>query len=223
MSELLQVEWDMTEGDLKEYQKSINQNSDVRYVFYNPETGLISSITNSYNNEIEPHVTVPFSQVKSILEGNDLYTNFKVVFSPDEKDFILIKKDEEEEVLTSINDIIFQIPFSVDTTVPLIYDTMNDLTFIQDYEDTCWKIYINGTLADSLKEKKIYFDRSYEIYITAKNDPNILIKTMIIPINELVDNYYYIIPFDNIDVDEVPISLYCRKLFTKYQYIKTKL
>jgi hypothetical protein len=223
MSELLQVEWDITEEDLKEYQRSINQNSDVRYVFYNPETGLINKITNSYNNEIEPHVTVPFNQVKDILEGIESYTNYKVVFSPDEKDFILIKKDEEAEILTSINDIIFQIPFIIDTAVPLVYDTMNDLTFVQDYKDTCWKIYINGNLAKSLSEKKIYFDKKYEIYVTAKNDPNILVKTMTIPFNQLVENYYYIIPFDNIDVDEIPISLYCRKLFTKYQYIKTKL
>jgi len=223
MSDILQVEWDLTDDDLKDYERTLNKNSDVRYVFYNPETGVISSITNSYNNESEPHVTVPFSQVKEILEGTDLHTNFKVVFSPDEKDFILIKKDEEEEILTSINEVIFQIPFNIDTANPLIYDSMNDLTFIQDYNDTCWKIYINGPLADVLKEKKIYFDKNYEIYVTAKNDPNILIKTIIIPINELVENYYYILPFDRIDVDEVPISLYCRKIFTKYQYIKTKL
>lgn len=223
MSDILQVEWDISEAELVHYKLNVNKNSDVRYVFYDPESGVIQAITNSYNNEITPHVTVPFSQVKDILEGKELYINYKVVFSPDEKDFILIKKDEEEEILTSINDIIFQIPFSVDTTVPLIYDSMNDLTFIQDYNDTCWKIYINGSLARSLSEKKIYFDRKYEIYVTAKNDPNILIKTMEIPINELIEHYHYILPFDNIDTNETPISLYCRKIFTKYQYIKTKL
>jgi hypothetical protein len=223
MDQILQVEWDLTDEDLKTYQREISKTNDVRYVFYDPESGIVKSIAFSYENQTDPYVTVPFLQVADILDGKEFYYNFKVVFSPDEKDFVLIKKEEEQEILESIHDVIFQIPFSIDTTYPLIYDSMNDLTFVQDYADTCWKIYINGKLADSLREKRLYFDKYYSIYVTARNDPNLLYKTIEIPFKELVENYYYILPFDKIDTDEVPVSLFCKKMFTKYQYIKTKI
>lgn len=221
MDEVLRVEWDITEEQLLLSQ--IKKDDSFRYVFYNAEDGAVISVSNEINNFILPYVTVTYDDVKDILEGKEFQVNYKVVFSPDEKDFVLIKKDQEEELLETIHDVIFQVPYSVDTSNPIVYDTMNDLTFIQDYSDTCWKIYINGTLASSLKQKNIYFDKKYEIYVTAKNDPNILYKTIDLPLRDLIENFYYILPFDDIEYKETPISLYCKKLFTKYQHIKNRL
>ena len=220
---MLQVEWDITEEELNSYNEKIKQVDEVRYVFYNPETGAITGISNSANEQTLPSVTVMFDQVRSLLEGDDVVQNYKIVFSPDAKDYVFIRLDEQEEVLESIHDVIFQFSFNVDTSNPLIYDSTNDITVIQDYEDTCWKVYINGTLARSLRERKLYFDQIYEFYITDFNDPNILYKTLRVPMNELINNYYCILPFDQIDEDEVRVSVYARKIFEKYQYIKTKI
>jgi hypothetical protein len=220
---MLQVEWDITEEELNSYNEKIKQVDEVRYVFYNPETGAITGISNSANEQTLPSVTVMFDQVRSLLEGDDVVQNYKIVFSPDAKDYVFIRLDEQEEVLESIHDVIFQFSFNVDTSNPLIYDSTNDITVIQDYADTCWKVYINGTLARSLRERKLYFDQIYEFYITDFNDPNILYKTLRVPMNELINNYYCILPFDQIDEDEVRVSVYARKIFEKYQYIKTKI
>lgn len=223
MEDILQVDWDLTEDDLTNYQKKITEINDIRYVYYNSDNGELYSISNEYSEIDFPYVIVPVNEVKNILTSHDSIHDYKVIFSPDEKDFVLVKKDQEEEILETIHDVIFQIPFTVDTSIPLIYDTMNDLTFIQDYGDTCWKIYINSSLANSLKDKNLYFDKHYYIYVTAKNDPNILYKTMRVSMANIINEGYFIIPFDNIDYSELPISLYCKKIFVKYQYIKTKI
>jgi len=220
---LLQVEWDITEEDLKSYSNKINQTDDFRFVFYEPDTGEIKGISNVANEQTLPSVTVTFSQVKSLLEGSDVINNYKVIFSPDAKDYTFIRLDEQEEILQSIHDVIFQFSPLIDTSIPLEYDPTNDITIIQDYAETCWKIYINGNLAQSLRNKKLYFDQTYEIYVTEFNDPNVLYKTLQVPMNELINNYYCILPFDQIDKDEVRVSLYARKIFEKYQYIRTKI
>jgi hypothetical protein len=220
---MLQVEWDITEEDLKSYDSKIKQVDDFRFVFYEPETGEIKAISNMANEQTLPSVTVTFSQVKSLLEGTDVLHNYKVVFSPDAKDYAFIRLDEQEEILQSVHDVIFQFPFSIDTGVPLEYDPTNDITVIQDYAETCWKVYINGTLARSLRDRKLYFDQTYEIYVTEFNDPNVLYKTLQVPMTKLINNFYCILPFDQVDKDEVRVSVYARKLFEKYQFIRTKI
>jgi hypothetical protein len=220
---MLQVEWDISEEDLKSYEDKIKQTDDFRFVFYEPETGEIKGISNLANEQTLPSVTVTFSQVKSLLEGKDVIHNYKVVFSPDAKDYAFIRLDEQEEILQSVHDVIFQFPSRTDTSIPLEYDPTNDITVIQDYAETCWKVYINGTLARSLRDRKLYFDQIYEIYLTEFNDPNVLYKTLKIPMTELINNFYCILPFDRIDEDQVRVSVYARKIFEKYQYIKTKL
>jgi len=219
---MLQVEWDITEEDLKSYDNKLKQD-DFRFVFYEPETGEIKGISNMANDQTLPSVTVTFSQVKNLLEGTDIIHNYKVIFSPDAKDYAFIRLDEQEEILQSVHDVIFQFPASIDTSIPLEYDPTNDITVIQDYSETCWKIYINGTLARSLRDRKLYFDQTYEIYLTEFNDPNVLYKTLKVPMTELINNFYCILPFDRVDEDEVRVSVYARKLFEKYQYIRTKI
>lgn len=219
---MLQVEWDITEQDLDQFNKRYEYIDMTRYVYYDSETGLIKYITGSQVYDL-PYVTVQYEQVKGIIEGTDNLENYKIIFSPDDKDFVFVKKEDEEEILQSIDEIIFQLPFTTDTSYPLQYDPFNDITIIQDYTDTCWKIYINGSLANSFKSKNLYFDKEFHFYITEYNDPNILYKTMVIPIKELLDNFYYILPFDNFDYNETKVSIFTRKIFTKYQYIKTKI
>jgi hypothetical protein len=220
---MLQVEWDITDEDLKIYEEKNKQVDELRYVFYEPDTGAIKGVSNSANDQSLPFVSVTFEQVKKLLEGNDVVHNYKVVFSPDAKDYVFIRLDEQGEILESIHDVIFQFSFVVDSSNPLIYDASNDITVIQDYANTCWRIYINGTLARSLRERKLYFDQVYEFYVTDFNDPNVLYKTLKVPMSELINNYFCILPFDKIDNDEVKISVYARKIFEKYQYIKTKI
>lgn len=219
---MLQVEWDITEQDLDQFQKRYEFMDMTRYVYYDPDNGLIKYITGSLVYDL-PYVTVQYDQVKGIIEGTEHLENYKIIFSPDDKDFVFIKKDDEEEIFQTIDEIIFQLPSLIDTSYPLEYDPFNDITIVQDYVDTCWKIYINGSLANTLKLKHLYFDKEFHFYITAYNDPNILHKTMVIPIKDLVENFYYIIPFDSLDYNETKISIFTRKIFTKYQYIKTKL
>lgn len=219
---MLQVEWDITEHELDQFNKRYEYVDMTRFVYYDPDSGFVKYITGSLVYDL-PYVTVQYDQVKGIIEGTEHLENYKIIFSPDDKDFIFIKKDDEEETLQTIDEIIFQLPAIVDTAQPLQYDPFNDITIIQDYNDTCWKIYINGLLANSIKSKHLYFDREFHFYITEYNDPNILHKTMIVPIKDLVENFYYIIPFDSLDYSETKVSIFTRKLFTKYQYIKTKI
>lgn len=219
----LQVEWNITEDELVKEPTKEDLESFTMYVFYDEKTGAVKRITPIADNNPNPSIQVAYSEVKDILDGNESWDDYKVVFSPDQKIYLLTKISRNIEQLESISDVIFQVPFIVDTSFPLVYDTMNDFTFIQDYNDTCWKVHINGILANTLAGKNLDFDKVFEVYVTSFNDPNILYKTFRIPLNELVANYYYIIPFDKMDYDEIKVSLYTRKIFSKYQYIKTKI
>jgi len=220
MEDILQVVWDVTEEDLKK--ASAPPNND-QFVFYDPNTGDLKGFSNS-NTELDlPFITLNIEEINQIIDGTRPIYEYKVIFSPNEKEFVLIHVNDEEDVLQSINDIIYQIPFKIDTSVPLEFDSANDITIVQDYIDTCWKIYINGDLANTLAKRKLYFDNIYELYVTALNDPNVLYKTMTVPLKELITNFYYIIPFDDLDYNEAKISIYSRRLFNKYQYIKNKL
>lgn len=219
---MLQVEWDITEDDLEKFNSRNSVSYEFRHVYYDGDTGIIKSISNGQESNM-PFILVHFDQVKSILEGKDFIENYKIIFSPDDKDFVFVRKEDEEEILQSINDVIFQIPTIVDTRFPIIHDPLNDITIIQDYNDTCWKIIVNGSLAQSLKKRNLYFDRYFDFYITDYNDPNILHKTFSVSVKELVDNFFVILPFDEVEYSDKRVSIFTRKLFTKYQHIKTKL
>lgn len=219
---MLQVVWDITDEELEKFNSRNSVVEEFRHVYYDADTGIIKSISNGQEGNM-PFVLVHFDQVKDILEGKDFIENYKIIFSPDDKDFVFVRKEDEEEILQSINDVIFQIPSLVNTSYPVIHDPLNDITIIQDYTDTCWKVYINGGLAHSLQSKNLYFDKSFDFYITDYNDPNILHKTMSIPVKDLLENFYAVFPFDELEYKEQRISIFTRKLFTKYQHIKTKL
>jgi hypothetical protein len=222
MEQIIQVVWDIDENTLKEYEEKVSQKKLI-HVFYDPEHGNIKVISGESNESTLPYISLSQDEINTIIDGTKPMHEYKVVFSPDEKDFILIHVDEEEEVLQSIHDVIYQYPFKIDTSKPLEIDPTNDITVIQDYNDSCWKFYINGNLASKLSKKKMYFDNIHELYVTEANDPNILYKIMRLPLKDLITNFYYIIPFDDIDYNEVKISIFSRKLFSKYQYIKNKL
>jgi hypothetical protein len=221
MDELLQVVWDVDEETYTKNSQPVINND--QYIFYDPSNGGIKCISNSRSELNLPYIVLNIDEINKIITGFKPIHEYKVIFSPDEKEFVLIHVSEEEDILYSVSDIIYQYPFKVDTSIPLEFDNTNDITIVQDYNDTCWKFYINNKLAKSLGEKKLYFDNIHELYITALNDPNILYKTLELPLKELITNYYFIIPFDEIDYKEIKISVYSRKLFNKYQYIKTKL
>lgn len=222
MSDVLTVVWDIDEKELIEYKNKTSTPIIDQFIFYDTD-GNIKAISNQ-NNELDlPYISLSIDEINSILDGKHPMHEYKVVFSPNEKEFVLIHIDEEEDVLQSIHEVIYQYPFKIDTSIPLIFDPTNDITVIQDYTDTCWKFYINNDLAYKLGKRKLYFDNVHELYVTSFNDPNILLKTMKIPLKELITNFHYILPFDDIDYNETKISIYSRKLFSKYQYIKTKL
>lgn len=222
MDQLLQVVWDIDEETLKQQEQKTIVNND-QYVFYDSITGDLKGISNSSSELNLPYIILNIEELNQIINGTNPLHEYKVIFSPNEKEFVLIHVDEEEEGLRSISDVIYQYPFRVITGIPLEFDKNNDITVIQDYSDTCWKFYINEELARNLGNKKLYFDNTHELYVTALNDPNILYKTLKIPLKILITEYYYILPFDDIDYKETKISIYSRKLFNKYQYIKTKL
>jgi len=223
MEQVLNVVWDIDENALKEYEAKAKQIDNTQYIYYDPDNGNLKGISNQSNELNLPYITLNLEEINSIITGTKPIHEYKVVFSPDAKEFVLIHVEEEEDTLESINDIIYQYPFKIDTSIPLEFDINNDITIVQDYTDTCWKFYMHGDLARSLQKKKLYFDNVHELYVTALNDPNILYKTMRVPLKELVTNYFYILPFDDIDYNETKISIYSRKLFSRYQYIKNKL
>jgi hypothetical protein len=223
MEELLKVEWDIDEQVLKDYEQKISTVSSEIFVFYESYDGTIKGISNQIEELDLPYISLSIDDVNKTIDGTRPIYEYKVVFSPDEKEFILIHIEEDVEFLSSVNEVIYQYPMIIDTSVPLDFDLTNDITVVQDFNDTCWKFYINGTLAYSLRNRNLHFEDIIEIYVTALNDPNILYKTLRIPLKTFVENYFYVLPFDHIDYSKDKISLYSRKVFSKYQFIRTKL
>lgn len=182
----------------------------LMYVGFNKDNGDIISIGNEVPEEVS-YVTVPVSNVLTVLNGLEPMRNYVVQFNPKTKSLEFVSRFEYVHDIYSVNELIYQIPEQ------MIEDP--DVLLIQDIPNTCWKIQIGKEFKKNLKSKGASLNANIMFSITEKNDPNILYKTLFVDFAKAVNDNYYIIPFSMpFETVDTPISVYTSKRFDTYQF-----
>jgi hypothetical protein len=194
-------------NDLLEFIKNVQKETQSKaysYVFFNSETGEIEKISNScQETQNFLFIKVLTQNVDDIFTGKKRIEDYKVVYNLQKDSYDLIFLDNEV-IIPYIGDKIYQIPKVFESN---IYSY--DLTVRHNIQDNCWNFFLNNN--SKRISKKLFFS------ITAKNDPNILYRTIIIDTD--VDDDCISIPFiyEN-EFDSNNISVFTNKVLNKYSY-----
>jgi len=213
---MIEIVWDI---DPSEFNKIPEVNL-TRYVYYDVNTGELKAITNSPNEHDYPFIVLTYDDVKDIFEGNEGILRYKVVFSPDQRSYVLIRKEDEVNILEQKHRFIYQVPELFTTATEPNYDLTTDVVIFKDNATTTWKFRMGSYLVKNLKDQQFYFDKNIEFYVTKHDDPNILYYTFEVPLNLLIELGHYEVAFRDLDhIVESP-SIFTRKTFGKYLYIR---
>jgi len=181
----------------------------MMYVTFNKDTGDVLSVGNELDSNAS-YITVPLSNVVSILEGTEPTRNYMVQYNPKTKTLEFVSRFEHVYDDVTVNEFIYNIPETE------IKDP--DILLIQDIPNTCWKVKVGKKLKTNLRSKGISLNANIMFSITAKNDPNILYKTLFIDFGRMVNDNYYIIPFTMpFETVNESISVYTSRRFDTYQ------
>jgi hypothetical protein len=194
-------------NDLLEFIKNVQkdiQNKSYSYVFFNSETGDIEKISNSYEESQNlSFIKVLTQNLDDIFTGKKRIEDYKVVYNlqKDSHDLIFLN---DEIIVPHIGDKIYQIPRVYESK---IYSY--DLTVRHNNQDHCWNFFLNKNIKRITN--KLFFS------VTARNDPNILYRTITIDTN--VDDNCISIPFIyEKEFDAKHVSVYTNKVLKKYAY-----
>lgn len=191
-----------------------NKSSTVKYVYYDPDSGFIHAISSNKQEDIQfPFIEVLKEDVRPIQLGTVCIKNVRVKYNIDEKKFKLEQQKENLE-LFDVSDEICEFENDLDNA---------DIIVVQDIKNTCWKILIDKTvrsvLLANMIEKKVFLTFS----VTEKDNPNILFKILRVPMLDLLQQGYIILPYtENFEKENVNLSLYTSKKFASYSYKVSK-
>lgn len=180
-------------------QININQ---TRYVCFN-DKGEIEKISRRPDEDLK-YIEVDFNRVRSLMEGKESFNSYKVEYDFLEKRYAL-KSTQEWDESKLITGFIYEIP-EQDKETP-------EIKIIKDNKNKCWRIELEKEFKKSLELELIPIDPTVQYYsITKKHDPNILHRL-------LQFDQSYTVPFEyDFEFDDIPVSVYTVRKFSKYLF-----
>lgn len=187
-----------------------------KFVIFDIDTGNIRKIT-SQQPLNDNFVEVDVEDVRPILSCIEPPINFLVEYDYIQKKNIFKPRSDFNVHELDINDLIYQIPEICKQ------DIIPDITVLQSYKESCWKVLISSELETSLKERKISLRNDIDFSITEYNNPNILHRSFSVNLERLVKQHYYIEPFiDSIEFTNIELSVFTTKRFNSYLFKRIK-
>jgi len=184
------------------------------YVCFDHSSGEILRITNEVGNT-DNYVEVDIDDIKTLQTGQEPTSLYIVEYNAKSKTFEFKAKNNFEIDSLDVNDLIYQIPAnnSVDS----------DLTLVQDFDNTCWKIFIGKDLKNNLNDQGISLNMKLHFSITAKDDPNVPYKIFVVDFAESFKKNYAVLPFtENFEHNLDDVSVYTTRRFNTYQFKRIK-
>lgn len=185
-------------------------NSDT-YVYYDSENGKIEKIGGQSDPGTLSYITVEHKSVEPILKGEKSLEDFVVDYDMSKQKLTIkeIKTPETEDERSLIT--FKQIPKTQKTKKV-------DVLLQQDIQNKKWNIDLSDKIKENLRKESVYIRSSLFFSITKKDDPNILYRTISIPIGELVKGAVSV-PFESDEeIDKKKISVYTSKYFEIYKH-----
>jgi hypothetical protein len=191
---------------LKRQEQSIQEERQF-YIHYEPTNGDIVN----FRNYLEVSDSLPFIVVKETEMEVTLEQFERRDYLVLERDKVmkLVKVDTYSNNLFNIENLVYQIPRRTEITQD--YEILVE----QDNPNEIFRI----SLSDEMKEKFQTFrsvQRIMHLYVTAKDDPNILYKTLQFNVAEIL-SAPAIIPFDEFKGDSC--NIYLTKYFQSYLHV----
>jgi len=183
------------------------------YFHYDPMTGNVINFRNYLEiTDDNPYLKFPHSDFDSEISTND----YQVIDVDGNKK--LVKRNKSIETILKIDDKVHQITRMISNPEIKISQTNYnfDVLIEQDNTKKEFRIRLSGSLKDQYhKESKS--KKSMIFYVTAENDPNILHKTLDIPLAKLLQYQYYTIPYD--DFTDISCNIFSMRYFNNYLHL----
>jgi len=164
----------------------------VSYVYFVEETQEVASIGNvKVDNSNLKFIEVSNDEVKLILSGRERLRDYKVSFDIALGEYVFAAKiDVHEAVSVSWDSSIYKVPASIENADA-------DIVIIEDTKSKLWTVTVSEKVKATLGKLSQSQYYMFELYITRKDDANILLATLPIISFELIKNGK--IEFKNID------------------------
>ena len=200
----------------------------MSYVCYSLKNGDILAVTNldpkeSFHHAIEwGFIEVDISEVIGILTGEESYREFIVEHSSVTNEKILKQRGSFKVEELDIVDIVYHIPTEEDYKYRVDEEgnTVDpDITIMQDIANTCWKIFIGKKLEQKLRIDAINLNVMLHFSVTEYNNPNVLYRTLMVDLEQLVKNHYQVLDFkSDYEFEGKPVSIFTVKRYDHYLY-----
>lgn len=181
------------------------------YVYYAPSTGEIIHLRNYLEEDSYPFITILESDLEDSIE-NFRSKNYIVVEK--NKKMKLIKVDNITIDQFNIDDLIYQVPKIVLENRNQIKKHYYDIVIEQNNKDKVFRLKFSSETKEKFLPQLNLRQLSLAIYVTAESDPHILYQTLEFKIQDLLDNQYYTINYNNFDGSSC--NLFSRKYFQTY-------
>ncbi len=180
-----------------------------KYVYFDEEGNLLSISNN--NNDKGNYLETSLEEVTGLINGNEQFHQYCVLFDTVKKTYVLKHRFNEEEISFDINNQIFYIS-RANIARP-------DLKIIQNCKKHCWQFKLDKSIRDNFKDKKISFGKNLQFSITAFNNPHGLERFLVLDFQQLVNNTTVEIKFENkIELDPTSLSVYTIKRLETYSH-----
>jgi len=198
----LELEFDLTPEQLEEIEKSFTV-SNARYVYFDKITGDISNITDQ-KNLITENVCfeIDSETLHSLLPGNENSANFRVTVDLNNKFNIVPKVITLNPKLSSL------------AIIPRT-DTLATLTVFNDIENKNWIVVLNEDEKQRLHGTVVTYMK--QVYVTAKENKNILYRSFNIDLNTLIALGSITVPHETV-IESITskVQLFTIKFFDSY-------
>jgi len=187
-----------------------------RYVYFDKTTGLITAILNKRKRGRAPYVISDQETVGPIVAGTKGMMDLIVAYDRKQKQHVLIERDNIIR-LRYYNDTLYKIPKRNIEDYDLIIESYKDGNVIEISLDPS---RISGMYLTNMRDE-VKFEEGSEIRIYVKSkDGEILLKTIVIDAQKLLENGQLFYDMKNIDMDDM--SFYTERVFDNYMWVESK-
>jgi hypothetical protein len=197
---------------LRKLEDSIKNQSFNYYIYYDSQTGKIIHIRN-YEEIDDPFPSLAVSNED--FDHHNISIHSHSIIEVDGKK--TVKKMVNPYKTPVVDDFIHMLPkkqLLPKAKIPKTYEF--DLLIEQDNVKKEFRLRLSKELR-SAATNTTEADRKIVMFVTASNDPNILYKTLEVPMASIVNDNFYAIGFD--DYDGTPSNIYSIRYFKKYLHL----
>jgi hypothetical protein len=192
----------------------LNPTPNIEFYFhYDTLTGRVMSIRNYFeSDDTYPYIKVSQSDYDPDISMND----YRIIDKDGKK--TLVKNLNLIDNIPKIDDTIYQIRKQLASPEVKISQRnyQFDLLIEQDNDKKEFRIRVSGEIKDQYHQV-LTTNRKLVCYVTAENDPNILYRTLDIPMGHLLNYNYYTIPYG--EYDGTPCNIFAFRFFQNYLHL----